>query len=145
MPLARRIRGTLISGAIWAIIGGAAGIALGLVFVTPHSPLGSEGPRWIQIVARFGALFATLGTIAGVLFATAVGLFTRVRPRAQPSSSVAAVLGAVASAAATLPVSGRIGNLLGMATLGGALAGGLVSMAQRSRRQDQSSHSEAAT
>ena len=145
MPSVGRIRGTVVSGAIWALVGGAAGIALGLVFVTPHPPLGSEGPRGVQIVARFGVLFAALGATAGVLFATAVVLFNRIRPRTQLSPWVAAVLGALASAAATLPVSGRVGNLLSIAALGAALAGGLVAMAQRSHRQTQGRHSEAAT
>jgi hypothetical protein len=113
--------------------------------VTPHPPLGSEGPRGIQIVARSGILFATLGATAGVLFATAVLVLNRVRPRAQLSPWVAAVLGALASALATLPISDRIGNIVAIAAFGAALAGGAVSMAQRSRHQTQGSQSEAAT
>jgi hypothetical protein len=145
MLSARRIRGTVVSGVIWALVGAAAGIGLGLVFVTPHPPLGAEGPPGIQIVARFGVLFATLGATAGVLFAAAVVLLNRIRPRAQLAPWVAAVLGALASAAATLPVSDRIGNLISIAALGAALAGGSVSIAQRSRRQTRGSHSEVAT
>jgi hypothetical protein len=120
-------------------------VGLGLVFVTPHRPLPSAGPPGIQLVARFGVLFATLGATAGVLFATAVALLNRIRPRARLSPWVAAVLGALASAVATLPVSDRIGNMVSIATLGAALAGGLVSMAQRSRHETQGSHSPVAT
>src|SRR6478672_10852682 len=109
MALTRRIRGTVVSGAIWALVGGAVGVGLGLAFVTPHPPLGAEGPSGIQIVAGFGVLFATLGAAAGVLFATAVLLLNRIRPHARLSPGIAAVLGALASAAATLPVSARAG------------------------------------
>src|SRR5690349_207532 len=135
MVLTRRIRGTVISGAIWAVLGGAAGIGLGLAFVTPHPPLGAEGPSRIQIAAGFGVLFATLGATAGVLFATAVLLLNRIRPHAQLPPWFAALLGALAAAVATLPVSARVGNLLSIAAFGAILAGGIVAMAQRSRRQ----------
>jgi hypothetical protein len=145
MPLATRIRGTLVSAGIWAVVGATAGIGLGLVFVTPHPPLGSDGPRGVQIVAGFGVLFALLGATAGALFAAAVSLLGKIRPRVQLSPWKATIVGAVASALAAAPFTDRIGNVVSIAAMGAALAGGLVSLANRSGHQTQGSHSKAAT